>query len=413
MTGREAVARIGVLMAASFVDMVGFAMVLPLLPFYAGDMGATPFLIGVLVAAHPFAQVATAPLWGRLSDRWGRRPVILLGLSVAAVSYLLFGLAHALWVLLLSRLVQGAGGGITGVIQAYVSDSVQPRDRGKALGWLTAATSAGVMVGPVVGSLATRIAQEAPGLIAAGLAILNVAFAWKLLKEPVVERHHGPRRSVRRALAEVFRHPGAPAHRMIWIYAAGMMAFMAMNSMLALFLGSRFGVTEGTVGYFYLYVGAISVLMRAGVLGPLFTRLGEIRVLQLGALALAVGQALLPLSTNLWVLAAVIALMPIGTSMLFPATSSQVSHHAPPGHVGQALGVQQAIGGVARMLGPIWAGAAFQHLGFEWPFWLAAMLMVGALVIALGAVPDGGNEEPARAVVAEAAGRPVDTGGSV
>ena len=398
MTGREAVSRIGVLMGALFVDMVGFAMVLPLLPFYATDMGASPFLVGLLVAAHPFAQVAVAPLWGRLSDRWGRRPVILLGMTMGAVAYLLFGLAHALWVLLLSRLVQGAGGGIIGVIQAYVSDSVSPRDRAKALGWLSAATSAGVMVGPVVGSLATRIAQEAPGLIAAALAFVNVAFAWKLLKEPEVERHTGPRRPLGRALGEVFLHPLAPAHRMIWIYAAGMMAFMAMNSMLALYLGDRFGVTEATIGYFYLYVGAISVLMRGGVLGPLITRFGEIRVLQLGALALALGQALLPLATHLLVLAAVIALMPIGTSLLFPATSSQVSHHAPVGHVGQALGVQQAIGGVARMLGPIWAGAAFQHLGLAWPFWLAAILMLAALGMALGA-SDGGNVEPAEAVV--------------
>lgn len=410
MTGREAVRRIGVLMGAGFVDMVGFTMVLPLLPFYATRMGATPFLVGVLVAAHPFAQVATAPLWGRLSDRWGRRPVILLGLSVAAVAYLLFGLAHALWVLLVSRLVQGAGGGITGVIQAYVSDSVEPRDRAKALGWLTAATSAGVMVGPVVGSLATRIGQEAPGLLAAVLALLNVAFAWRLLDEPVVERHHGPRQPLARALLEVFQHPATPAHRMVWIYAAGMMAFLAMNSMLALFLGSRFGVTERTIGYFYLYVGAVSVLMRAGALGPLFTRLGEIRVLQLGALALALGLALLPVTTNLLLLAGVIALMPVGTSMLFPATTSQVSHHARAGHVGQALGVQQAIGGVARMLGPLWAGAAFQHMGLEWPFWLAAMLMLGALALALGAAPDRGNAEPVAAVVPEATGRAVDAG---
>jgi MFS family permease len=409
VTGREAFARIGVLMGAGFVDMVGFSMVLPLLPFYAEDMGANAVVVGALVAAHPFAQVATAPLWGRLSDRWGRRPVILLGLSMATVAYLLFGLAHALWVLLVSRLVQGAGGGITGVIQAYVSDSVQPRDRGKALGWLTAATSAGVMVGPVVGSLATRAAAELPGLLAAGLALLNVAFAWKLLREPVTVRHDGPRLPLRRALVEVFRHPATPSHRMVWIYAAGMMAFMAMNSMLALYLGDRFGVTKATIGYFYLYVGGISVLMRGGALGPLFTHLGEIRVLQLGALALALGLALLPLTTSLVALAAVIPLMPVGTSMLFPATASQVSHHAPAGHVGQALGVQQAIGGVARMLGPLWAGVAFQHMGQSWPFWLASILMLGALALALGAPRDGGNEEAPPAVVPEAAAPRAET----
>jgi multidrug resistance protein len=406
VTGRAALGRIGVLMGAVFVDMMGFLMVLPLLPFYAERLGATPLLIGVLVAAHAFAQVATAPLWGRLSDRWGRRPVILLGLATSAVAYLLFGLAHAIWVLMLSRLVQGAGGGINGVIQAYVSDSVPVRERAKALGWLTAATSAGVMVGPVVGSLATRWGQEAPGFLAAALALVNVVFAWRLLPEPAVERHHGPARSLRLALLDVFRHPALPAHRMIWIYAAGMMAFMAMNGMLALYLERRFGVTERTIGYFYLYVGAISVLMRGGLLGPLIAWLGEVRVLQLGALALALGQALLPLPTSLLPLGLVIALVPIGTSMLFPATTSQLSRHAPAGHVGQTLGVQQAIGGVARMIGPIWAGATFQHLGLAWPFWLAAMLMLGALAIALGVSADGGNVETAQGVVADAAPPP-------
>jgi MFS family permease len=405
MTGREAFARIGVLMGAGFVDMVGFSMVLPLMPFYATRMGASEFVFGCLFAAHPFAQVATAPLWGRLSDHWGRRPVILLGLSMASVAYLLFGLADSLWMFLVMRLVQGAGGGITGVINAYVSDSVEPHNRGKALGWLTAATSAGVMIGPVLGSFAARVSQQLPGFLAAGLAFLNVVFAWRLLREPAVARHRGPQKPLGRAVIEVFRHPGTPAHRMVWIYAAGMMAFMAMNSMLALYLGRRFGITETNAGYFYLYVGAIGVLMRGGVLGPLFTRLGEIRVLQLGALSLALGQALMPLSTNLVMLAGVIALIPIGTSMLFPATSSQVSHHAAAGHVGQALGVQQAVGGVARMLGPLWAGAAFQHMGVAWPFWLAAVLMLGALTLALGADRDSGNEELAPSVVPEAEGQ--------
>lgn len=387
MTGRAALGRIAVLMGAVFIDMMGYLMVLPLLPFYAEHMGADPFMIGVLVAGFAFAQLSTAPLWGRASDRFGRRPVILAGLTTSAVAYLLFGLAQSVWVLMLSRLVQGAGGGINGVIQAYVADAVPGDDRAKALGWLTAATSAGVMVGPLLGSLATRLSAEAPGLVAAALCLLNVGFAWRLLPEPAAgEEAAGPRQPLRQALVEVFRRPGTPAHLMIWVYSAGMMAFMAMNGVFALYLERVFAVTEKTIGYFYFYVGGVSLLMRAVVLGPLLSRFGEVRVLRMGALALAIGMAVLPLPATLPAMAAAIALVPIGTSLLFPATTSQVSRHALRGHVGQTLGVQQTLGGVARMLGPIWAGAAFQHLGWSWPFWLAAALMAVAYLIAVALV---------------------------
>jgi MFS family permease len=384
VTGRTALARIGVLMGAVFIDMMGFLLVHPLLPFYATELGATATIVGLLVAAHPFAKVTTAPLWGRLSDRWGRRPVILLGLGTAVIAYLLFGIADSLWLLMASRLVQGASGGIVGVIQAYVSDVVETEERAKALGWLTAASSAGVALGPAIGYFAVKLGEQAPGFVAAGLALVNVLFAWRFLSEPEgVERPLGKRRRLRHAVVDVFRHPGAPAHRMIWIYAGGMMAFMAVNGILALYLGERFGVTKNSIGLFYVYFGVLGVLMRAVILGPAVNAWGEVRVLQLGALSLLLGQLLLPTASSLLVLALLIPLMPIGTAMLFPATTSQVSRYASRGYVGEMLGVQQAFGGVAQMIGPIWAGVVFQHLGVQWPFWLAAVLMAGAVAVTL------------------------------
>jgi len=385
MNNSSPLARLAVLMGAGCIDMMGMLMVAPLVPFYAKDMGASDSMVGVLAATHAFAAMVTAPLWGRLSDRIGRRPVVLLGLIASGIAFLVFGVTDNLWVLLLSRLVQGSGAGTVGVIQAYVTDSVAPGERAKALGWLSAASSAGVMVGPVIGSLATRLSPHAPGFIAAGLALINVTAAYFLLPEPPRSTSTTVRRRLRHALVDVFRHPLAPAHRMIWIYTAGMMAFMAMNGMLALFLKARFGVTAGNIGYFYLYVGAISVLMRAGVLGRLVDRLGDIKVLRLGAISLALGQALIPFATTVPLIAVAIALVPIGTAMLFPATTAQVSRHAPSGHVGEFMGLQQALGHVARMLGPLWAGLAFQYLGVPWPFWLAALLMAAVSVLAWGA----------------------------
>lgn len=382
---RTLLARLLVLMATGCLDLMGMLMVAPQVPFYTKRMGGSDTLVGVMVGAHAFAMLVTAPLWGRLSDRYGRRPAILLGLVTGGVAFLVYAVTDNLWVLLLSRLAQGAGAGTIGVVQAYISDTAEPKQRVKALGWFSAATSAGVMVGPVVGSLATRWGLHAPGFVAAGLALLNVTAAFFLLPEPPRSTSRSVRRHLRQAIGDVFRHPLTPAHRMIWIYTAGMMAFMAMNGVLALFLNRRFGVTAGTIGYYYLYIGAIGLLMRGGVLGRLVDRLGDVRVLRLGALSIALGQALVPFARNLPALVALMALVPIGTAMLFPATTAQVSRHAPAGHVGEFMGLQQAMGGVSRVLGPVWAGFVFQHLGVPWPFWIAATLMAAVGALAWGA----------------------------
>nr|MBA3259144.1 MFS transporter [Gemmatimonadales bacterium] len=175
--------RLAVLIAVNFVDMMGFMMVLPLLPFYALELRASPEIIGWLIASFSIAQLVSAPLWGRVSDRYGRRPALLIGLTASAVAYAVFGFAESIWVLFLSRLVQGAGGGTTGVAQAYVADTVEPKDRARALGWLSAATAAGVILGPAIGSFAFALGPAAPGIVASTLCLVNVAFAWKWLAE--------------------------------------------------------------------------------------------------------------------------------------------------------------------------------------------------------------------------------------
>lgn len=377
-------------MITVFVDMVGFTMVLPLLPFYATELGARPWQVGALVATYAFAALVMSPLWGRTSDRYGRRPMILAGLLASGIAYVIFGLAESLWLLFASRMVQGAGsGGITGVVQAYVADSVPPEERAAALGWVTAATSAGVTIGPAIGSFAARFSQEAPGFVAAGLCLLNVLFAWRWLPEPPAQQGSGkPPTRLRRAFLQVLRHPMAPVSAPIWLYAIGMLAFMGMNGVLALYLKDSFGVTKDTIGYFYVYVGVIGVVMRALLLGPAVRRFGELGVLRLGALSLAVGLACIPIPGNLdaplatrFVLLAVIALLvPVGTALLFPATSALVSRRTARSEVGQTLGVQQSFGGVSRMIGPLAAGALYE-IGTGIPFWVAAGLMLCGSVL--------------------------------
>ena len=377
--------RLAVLIAVNFVDMVGFMIVLPLLPFYALELRATPEIVGLLIAAFSIAQLVAAPFWGRVSDRYGRRPALLIGLSASAIAYVVFGFAESLWLLFLSRLVQGAGGGTTGVAQAYVADTMAPRERARALGWLSAATSAGVAFGPVIGSFAAHLGRQAPGLVAAGLCLLNIAFAWRWLPESRVQ-HTGPptqRRPVWHPAWTALRHPGAPLSRLLWIYGIGMLAFASQTSVLALYLGAEFGLNERTIGPIFTYIGILSFVMRSTLLGPIVDRVGEIGTVRLGALLLALGLCVYPVPDTLWAFAAVIPLVPIGTALLFPSTTSLMSRQSDPRELGTTMGVAQTFAGLARVAAPLLATAAFQRLGHGAPFFIAGACVALAGVLAL------------------------------
>jgi multidrug resistance protein len=384
--------RLAVLIAVNFVDMIGFMIVLPLLPFYALKLNASPETIGYLIASFSVAQLLAAPLWGRMSDRYGRRPALLIGLSASAAAYVVFGFADSVWLLFLSRLVQGAGGGTTGVAQAYVADTVEQGDRARALGWLSAATSAGVMVGPAIGSSAAHFGQAAPGLVAAALCLVNVFFAWKWLpesnREPAAPA--GPdRRPVWHPAWVALRHPGSAIGRLLWIYGVGMLAFASMTSVMALYLGAEFGINETTIGYIFLYVGVLSFIMRSVLLGPIVDRLGETWTMRTGTILLVLGLALYPLPRDLWTLAIVIPLVPIGTALLFPATTSLMSRASDPRELGTTMGVAQTFAGLARVAAPVLATVAFQRLGHGWPFFIAAgyVALVGFMAFQVDVYP--------------------------
>ena len=393
--------RLAVLIAVNFVDMIGFMIVLPLLPFYALELKASPEIVGLLIASYSIAQLVAAPLWGRVSDRYGRRPALLIGLTASAIAYAVFAFAESLWLLFLMRLVQGAGGGTTGVAQAYVADTTPPGERAKALGWLSAATSAGVAFGPAIGSFAAHFGREAPGLAAAALCLTNVAFAWRLLPEsrPKDEGPPRPRRPVWHPAWTAIRHPGAPLARLLWIYGIGMVAFSAQTSVLALYLGAEFQLDATTIGPIFTYIGSLSFVMRSVLLGPVVHRLGELWTLRLGTLALTLGLWLYPVPDSLWTFAMVIPLVPIGTALLFPSTTSLMSRQSDPRELGTTMGVAQTFAGLARVMAPVLATAAFQRLGHGAPFYLAGacVALVGLLAFQMqvesGVSPRPGEEK--------------------
>ncbi len=370
--------RLWVLMTTAFVDMLGYALIFPLMPLYAKDFGANAFTIGLLLAAFALAQLLTAPLWGRLSDRVGRRPVIIGGQALSALAFLVFAFASTLtpaagagqwslpvWLLLASRFAQGAGGGTISANHAYIGDAVKPEQRAKALGWVTACSSAGVMIGPAIGSLSLAWSgnDATPGIIAAGLCTASALFAWRWLPESSPsEARKEPRERpplLGSVIAVVLR-PARTVHSMILVYSSGMLAFMAGAGIVSLYLSDRFGITKTEIGYFYVVTGFVSVVMRGLLLGPLVKLLGEIRVVRLGALTIATGFTVAPLANSPGLFLVAILAMPTGTALLFPSTTSLISRYAERGETGQMHGVQQAFGGTARLLAPVGAGAAYQ-----------------------------------------------------
>ena len=387
-----------ILIITAFVDMVGLLMVLPLMPFYARKLGAGSFMVTVMVVSFTAAQLLSAPLWGRFSDKYGRRPALLVGLGAAAMAYVVFAFANSIWLLLLSRLVQGAGGGTVGVVQAYVADATEPQNRAKALGWLSAATNVGVALGPPMGSLALLAGHSGPGLMAAGLCLINMVFAWKYLDESrdMDDARASTRRpnASREALLRVISHAKEPGPRLIWIYAIAMGSFSAITAILPLFLADQFGIGEKKVWIFFTYIGIISVITRAGILGWAVEKYGEARLARIGLVLLAAGLASYPFVHSYLTLALGIALVPLGTAFTFPCVTSLLSKVIPNNERGLYMGVQQTYGGLSRVIIPLWAGFSYDHIGRAVPFLTSATLVLCSLFLVLG-VDDGRRVKPA------------------
>lgn len=355
--------------ATVFLDLIGFGIVLPLLPSYAASFHVSDTAIGFLVASFSLMQFLLAHWWGRLSDRIGRRPVLLVGLAGSAVSYLLFALATNFWVLLLSRMVVGGMGATVNVAQAYLADVTSADRRARAMGLLGAAFGLGFVVGPALGGITSHFGDAVPGLVASGLTTANFLLAWRWLPE---SRHGAPEPP-----------KGAPVHWSKFTMAFGAVAlstvaFTVLYVVFPLQVERALGFDRHRSAYLFVLIGLVSAVIQGGVVGRLVGRVGERPLMITGGLMLAGGLALLPTAFDagpaggMSLLYLALLVLAAGSAMIGPSAAAYVSRIAPAAEQGRALGLLQSVGAVARIGGPILAGAVAGHAGARIAFFVAS-----------------------------------------
>ncbi len=377
-----------VLFLIVFIDLVGFGVIIPLLPFYGVHFGAGPAEVTWMMACYSLAQLFSSPLLGRLSDRVGRRPVLLVSLVASVASYLWLGFADALWMLFAARLLAGAGAGNIAAAQAYITDSTTPETRAKGMGMIGAAFGLGFTVGPALGGLIagsdpTAAALARPAFLAAGLSAVAFIIALARLKEslPPESRAASARPSRWQVAKDVMTRP--VLRRLLVLLFVTVTAFAGMETTFALWARSAYGWGPREVGYNFLFVGLVLVAVQGGLIGRLSRRFGEARLVLAGAAMIALGLALLPVALVLWRLLLVDTLLALGMGLLNPAITSLVSQQAEIDERGGVLGVSQSASSLSRILGPAAAGPLFELWGRNAPYYVGAVVMVGVVALAV------------------------------
>ena len=375
---------LGIVFFTVFLDLVGFGIVLPLLPFYATELGATPLEVGLIIASYSGMQFLFSPIWGSLSDRYGRRPLLLVGLFGSAVSYVVFGLARSLEVLLVSRVIAGVMGSTIPVAQAYIADSTTAERRARGMGLIGAAFGLGFIFGPAIGGGLSPWGYSVPGFVAAGLSLAAAAAAWFRLPESLA-----PENRVRDGigvLSAVTGRARAAAHILrrkrlrgpIGAFFLGTMGFAGFTTIFPLFLENPLGLTALYAGGMFALVGMVSAGVQGALIGPMVERYGERANAATGALLLATGVIAMGMIQTLAATILSLIAVGIGWGLMAPSLQSLVSRRALANEQGEVLGVNQSASALSRVIGPVAAGWAYGALGPGLGFVAGGLLIVAA-----------------------------------
>lgn len=367
------------------IDLLGFGIVLPLLPLYADQYGASPVLIGLIFVSFSGMQFLTAPLWGRLSDRIGRRPVILLGLLGSMLSYIAFGLApllpHAIVWLFVSRLTAGVFGGTISTAHAYVADVTSEEERGRGMALIGAAFGIGFTIGPALGGIGHSIHPTVPGFAAAGFSLLALLYAYRRLIEPERVRNAKGTWLDLTALKRALATP--TIGRLLLLVFLTVACFGLMESTLGLLAKHVFEFDYWEIGLLFSYLGFWSALMQGYVVRKYLRKDAESRFALVGAVLLAAGLAGLGLQTSVLGLALMAPLPVLGFAMLLPSCNALISRRTDAQTQGEVLGVGQSIQSLARVVGPM-AGLSLYGISIPMPFFVGGAAMILGALLALG-----------------------------
>jgi DHA1 family tetracycline resistance protein-like MFS transporter len=395
-----------VIFVTVFIDLVGFGIVIPVLPYYAegARFGATPREVGLLFASYSVMQLIFSPVLGRLSDKYGRRPILLISLLGTCLGFLILGFATTLLMLFVGRIIDGISGGNISTAQAYIADITTKENRAKGMGLIGAAFGLGFVFGPAIGGILSRWGTSVPFLFAGGLSLANVILLYFTLPETVTPDHPARVSAASgrgwKQVVEALRQPQLTL--VLTIYFLSIVAFSIMTAVFSLFMMFRLGYDPWHSGWIFAFVGIISAVVQGGLIGKLVKRFGEPALVIVGGLLFTVSLFASPFvgpATGLIGILAVGALSAIGNALAGPSLTSLGSKSASAAEQGSVLGVMQSVASLARAVGPTIAAliiySAVAHMGYDRQsqnmsdasilrtFWTAAAIQFVAFLLAV------------------------------
>ena len=367
-----------------FIDLLGFSLILPLLPYYAETFGASEFVTGLLIAVYALMQLIGAPLLGRFSDRYGRRPILLISVFGTFIGFLLFGLATTLWMLFAARIFDGLTGGNLSVAQAYISDVTDAKNRAKGLGLIGAAFGLGFIIGPATGGVLSQYGYNVPAFVAAGLALINfiLIYAWlpeSLTKEKMEQIGAQKQPSVTLdALVTALKRPFTGSLLITRFFFS--LAFSIFQTIFALYALAKFNLSARDTGFVLTYVGVLSVIVQGFLVGRLATRFREDHLITFAVALMAVSLLGWALAPSVFWLLVVLTPTSLSGGILNTLLSSTLTKAVQPQEIGGILGLSTSIESSTRIIAPILGGALLERVGTWSPGAFGAIVMIGVTI---------------------------------
>jgi MFS family permease len=380
---KKAKMSLGLIFLTVFIDLVGFGLIIPVLPTYAQQLHASDAMVGLVIAAYSLMQFLFMPFWGRLSDKVGRKPILLISLTASVIGYILWGFSTALPMLFLARMVAGAGNANIAVAQAYVADVTTAENRTKGMAMIGIAFGLGFVLGPAIGGFAAGLGLQTIGFIAAGFSLVDLILTAVILPEPARRSHAGEERFGNGMGFFLDTLKDKKLSTSLAIFFLSTFAFANMEATLVLLTQQYFNFTPKLNSYLFVYVGVLILLVQGGLVRRMAKKGIEKRMVISGCFLTAIGLLFTPATHTVVGLCVALAFLAVGSGINTPANQSILSKLSPPEKVGGVLGVGQSLSTLGRILGPAIGTAAFGYFGAFSPYAIGAVAMLVAFVFSL------------------------------